>query len=93
VPPSNVPNVYPGQVFGGDPMYQGLTLGDFIVPASGVFIKADYPGVRAIRLGNGRLLQTVSLPDSYSVPGWTGGGYTPGDPVLYTTPGAVELWY
>jgi hypothetical protein len=59
----------------GDPVYQGLTLGGLF--AGNPFVKADWPGARAIRLNNGAFHIVAQLPDSFPTPG--------------TNP--VEVWY
>jgi len=64
----------------GDPIYQGLMLGGLHVGTP--LLKADYPGLRAIRLSDGSVVLADALPDSYAVP--AGGGVSP--------VGSVTMW-
>jgi hypothetical protein len=53
----------------GDPVYQGLTLGGVIINAGAwSFLKADHPGLRALRINNGVPILVGDLPDSQSIP-------------------------
>jgi hypothetical protein len=64
----------------GDPAYLGLTLGGTIeYTASGSFVKADYPGLRAIRQDNDEPILAVDLPASHPITPATTTG-TPGTP-------------
>jgi hypothetical protein len=58
----------------GDPTFLGLTLGGQIeYTSSDSFVKADYPGLRAIRVGEEQPVLTVDLPDSYPIDPGTAG--------------------
>jgi hypothetical protein len=62
----------------GDPAFQGLTLGAVIIyGGAGTFLKASYPGMRALRVNNGVPTLTAALPDSQSIP----------------ASATVEVWY
>lgn len=56
----------------GSPVYQGLTLGG-VVPVDGPFVKANYPGLRAIRV-NGVLVLAADLDDSQDISEIPGSG-------------------
>lgn len=67
------PAIYPGNVLGGSPLYDGLTLGGEVTDDP--FVKADYPGLRAVRMG-GEIILATDLADSVS-------------PIGFGTPGGV----
>jgi len=59
----------------GSPVYDGLSLGGVEPIASlpgGVFVKANYPGLRAIRVGDTVTLRDA-LPDSFPIAATTAG--------------------
>jgi hypothetical protein len=69
----------------GDPTFDGFTFGGVFDGAT--LVKADFPGLRAIRAG-GVVTLAVDLPASYPVPGGgAGAGYLYGAPVYYTASG------
>jgi hypothetical protein len=58
----------------GDPAYLGFTLGGILdFSAGGDFLKADYPGLRAIRVGD-EVILAVDLPATYPIDPAGGGG-------------------
>jgi hypothetical protein len=60
----------------GDPIYDGLTLGAVFDPdtlPSRQFVKADHPGVRAIRIPDGTVALVKDLADPYTIPAAAGG--------------------
>jgi hypothetical protein len=64
----------------GDPTFLGMTLGGTIeYTSSGTFVKADYPGLRAIRQDNDEPILAVDLPASHPITPATTTG-TPGTP-------------
>ena len=49
----------------GDPVYDGLTFGGYV--AGPTFVKADYPGARALRFNPGDIQLVKDLPDTLDV--------------------------
>lgn len=60
--------IYPDNVLGGAGIYHGLSLGDILEYTSAdTFEKADYPGLRAIRIDDGPIVLATDLADSENI--------------------------